>query len=511
MAEVSDNRRIAKNSMMLYIRMFIVMIIGFYTSRVVLQALGQEDYGLYGVVGSFVALFASLNSAMYGATSRFLTYSLGKKDKQQLKTTFDSAIVVHFWMAVLVFVLAESIGLWYVNNRLVMPPDRVLAANVVYQTTIIALLLNIMQVPYVASIIAHERMGIYAYVDVINVVLKLIIVFIMNALPYDKLISYACLMLLVSATVFLIYKGYTSKHFEECRFGRTHSRQTCKEIASFFGFNMFGNFGNIFNPQAINILINRFFGLVYNAANGIATTVSGMVNAFTGNMMTAFIPPITKSVAEEDMAKTEGLIALGMKMSLFFYALFAIPIIAETETIMSVWLVEVPPKSEIFTRLIVGGIMFEVIRRIVCAGIYAKGKIKFVSICIGLLQIINPFVVWFIFRHNPKPELAYLSSVVVHAILAVIIIGVSRNYLKGFRAALIAAATLKMIAIIVAVLVAAWYLKEQLPQTLWRVIVTGVVSTIMLSLLTYSVVLNSANRATVKGFIVGRIIKRRRI
>ena len=205
MLNISNNRTIAKNSIMLYVRTFFIMAIGFYTSRVVLGKLGQEDYAIYNLVGGIVAIIAFLNSAMYGATSRFLTVALGKGDPDYLKKTFDSAIVVHFWMAVAVFVIGETAGLWFVNSKLIIPENRMLAANVVYQTVLLTLLLNIMQVPFVSSIISHEKMSIYAYVDIINFTLKLVIVFIMAAMPYDHLISFSLLMLCVALVVFLIY------------------------------------------------------------------------------------------------------------------------------------------------------------------------------------------------------------------------------------------------------------------------------------------------------------------
>ena len=502
--EGSDNRRIAHNSLMLYIRMFVVMLVGFYISRVVLDVLGNQDYGLYGVVCSVVAIFASLNLSMRDSSIRFLTYSLGKKDSERLKVTFDSIVVIHFRMAALVLLIAESVGLWYVNNKLVFPSDRILAANIVYQSAVFSLILSILQMPYFAAIIAYERMKIYAYIDILNIAMKLIIVFLLYSLSYDSLICYAILMFAVSVVLFFSYKIYAQKNFAECRFERRHSKSVCKEIFSFLGFNTFGTFGNVFNVQAINILINKFFGLIVNAANGVATNLSNTVNLFTSSIMMAFTPPITKAVAEENSEKTEGLITLALKMSLFFFALFAIPVVVETEAIMDFWLVEVPPRSEIFARLIIGGMFLEVIRGVINTGIFATGKVKFVNLCVGGLLILNSVVVWIVFKYNSEPALAYLCALIAHAIIVAIVLVLAKRYVKGVRFWVLTKCVLQMIAIVVIVLITTFVAAAYMPQTLWRVVVTAAISTILLFLLTYIIALSKENRNSVKNILLKR-------
>lgn len=481
------------------------MVIGFYTSRVVLQELGQEDYGIYNLVGGIVGLLAFLNSAMYGATSRYLTVALGKGDTDNLKKTFDSAVVVHFRMAVAVFLIAETVGLWFINTQLVIPQERMLAANVVYQTAIFSLLLNIMQVPLVSSIISHEKMSMYAYVDIINFSLKLGIVFLLPVLPFDNLISFAVLMLLVAITVFLIYKVYTARKFAECRYKGKQDKSTCRELASFFGWNMAGNFGGLFNTQAIGVLVNRFFGLVYNAANGVAFTISNIVNALTGNMMVAFTPPITKAVAAEERERTVDLNRLGMKMSLFFFALFAIPVIVEADTIMRLWLVEVPPKSAVFCRLIIAGMLFEVIRRIAMINIHASGNIKLISIIIGTLLTINPFIGWLLYRMYPDPALAYACTIGTNIILAFISILIIRRYLNWFPVSALLVPVIKMLAVTAAVLIAVYYLSRLFEPTLWRVLLSAAASTVLLSALTYVFCLGRGERQRVGELVLGKL------
>ena len=507
MLNISNNRTIAKNSIMLYVRTFFIMAIGFYTSRVVLGKLGQEDYAIYNLVGGIVAIIAFLNSAMYGATSRFLTVALGKGDPDYLKKTFDSAIVVHFWMAVAVFVIGETAGLWFVNSKLIIPENRMLAANVVYQTVLLTLLLNIMQVPFVSSIISHEKMSIYAYVDIINFTLKLVIVFIMAAMPYDHLISFSLLMLGVALVVFLIYYVYTFRKFGECRFRGRHEKVICRQLTSFFGFNMIGNFGAIFNMQAINILINRFFDILYNAATGIATTVSNMVNALTGNMLVAFTPPITKSVASDDKERMASLTKLGMVMSLFFFALFGIPVVVETETVMAVWLGKgmVPPMSEVFCRLIIAGMLFETIRRIAIISIHACGRLKTISLCIGTVLTVNPFIVWLVFRHYPYAPMAYVCTIAANALLAAVSIFMIKRYFKWFNPWFLLWIVAKMLVVIAVTLVTTFWISTLLPPSLWRILLSAVCSTVMLSVLTYIFCMTKANRRMVVDYIAGKI------
>lgn len=507
MTPVSDNKRIAKNSIMLYVRTFFIMAIGFYTSRVVLNKLGQTDYGIYSLVGGLVGLIAFLNSAMYGATSRFLTVALGKGDKDLLKKTFDSTVVVHFWMSVVVLAVGESLGLWFINTQLVIPSDRMLAANVVYQTALFTLLLNIMQVPLVSSIISHEKMGVYAYIDIANYTLKLVIVFIMAALPYDHLISFALLMLTVAVAVFLLYYVFASRKFPECRYSGAQDRKICRELMSFFGFNMIGNFGSLFNVQAISVLINRFFGLVYNAANGIAMTVSNLVNALTGNLMIAFTPPITKAVASCENEKIESLTKLGMTMSLFFFAVFAIPVVVETEPIMSIWLGRgnVPVMSEVFCRLIVAGLLFEVIRRIAIISIHATGRLQRISIIIGSILTLNPFVAWILLRHYPSAPLVYCCTIAANAILAIIAVLLIKRYFKWFKSWGLLFAVFKMLVVIVASGFAAWAVSRQMEPSFWRILVSGACSTILLCVLTYLFCLTKDNRRVVVDYIAGKL------
>ena len=270
----SNNKRIAKNTIMLYIRMFISMVVGLYTSRVVLATLGVEDYGIYGVVGGVGAMMGFLNASMSGATSRFLTFELGRGDKDRLAKTFSSALIVHIAIAIIVFILAETVGLWFLCNKLNIPEGRMEAAHWVYQFSILATMLSITQVPYNATIIAHEKMDVYAYMEILNVTLKLLIVYLLTIGDFDKLKLYAVLTFAVSLIIMMIYRIYCLRHFKESRFHWVWDKTYLTPLLSFSGWNLYGNFGGIAGNQANNFVINSFFGVVMNAAASVAFTVS---------------------------------------------------------------------------------------------------------------------------------------------------------------------------------------------------------------------------------------------
>ena len=508
MLQDSDNKRVAKNSIMLYLRMLVTMVVGFYTSRVVLQVLGEEDFGVYGLVGGIVGMLAFLNSTMSGATSRFLTFELGRGDRQSLNSTFDSALVVHIWIALIAFVIAETAGLWFVNHKLVIPAERMIAANWVYQCAIISVVISIVQVPYVASIVAHEKMGVYAYVDIINVTMKLAIVFILMHSTWDNLILYAVLMMVITLLTGLIYRRYSIRHFEECRYTHKNTREMSKDIVSFFGYNMFGNFGVIFNMQVTNILINNFFGLVYNAASSISATVSNVVCAFSNNTIIAFRPPITKSYAARELDKSEDFMILGMQMCLFFFAFFAIPVIVETKTLLGIWLEKVPDQSDVFCRLMITSLLFETIRRVCLISIHATGKVRTVSLCIGVLLTLNPFIVYLVFRLLPVVSLAYVSNVFINLILSLIIMYLVKRQIPEFSLKRLLVCVLKMLTVIFFTMLIVYLSVRTLPANLLRVLVSALMSSVILSVGTYFFCLDKSKRQWVISFVKNKIRRR---
>ena len=282
---ISSNKRIAKNTVMLYIRMLLSVVVSLYTSRVVLEVLGVEDYGLYGLVGGVVSMFSFLNSTMAGATSRFLTFEMGKGDESRLKATFSSALIIHIGIALLVLLLSDTVGLWFLNNKLVIPEGRMHAAHWVLQFSVLGMMVSFTQVPYNAAIIAHEKMDVYAYVELLHVFLKLGIVYLLSIGNFDKLILYSFLVMAVNVLIAFVYRIYCIKHYEETKFSPHFDKKISKEIISFSLYNLLGNMGTVVNTQGTSFVINKFFGLIYNAAATVGTTVSSVVTGFSSNIM----------------------------------------------------------------------------------------------------------------------------------------------------------------------------------------------------------------------------------
>ena len=506
----ANNKRIAKNTLMLYVRMIINMAVSLYTSRVVLEVLGVEDFGVYNVVGGVVGMLGFLNATMSGATSRFLTYELGKGDKERLSLTFNSALIVHIAIALIVFLIAETLGLWFVYNKIVIPDGRMTAALWVYQFSILSAMISITQVPYNASIIAHERLDVYAYVEIVHTFLKLLIVYLLLIIAYDKLIIYAGLVLTVTTGIAIFYRIYCLRNFEESHFQLQTNRGIIKEILSFSGYNLFGNFGSIFNRQCTTILINNFFGVVFNAACGVATTVANIIASFANNVITAFRPPITKSYARGELSEVSGLTVMALKLAIFILCLLAIPAMIEMETLFSLWLVKVPEGAVTFTRLILVAIMFEIIRYIVTIDVHATGKVRYVSLFNGILMSLNPVMIYVVYKLFHQVYLAFVCEIIMQMTLSLIVIYLAKCYINqlSVREILKSIVSLLVVAVLVAFIV--WKLSLMQEGNFVRVVITTLESSILFSLLSYAIALNSSQRKYVNAYVLHKIMKLRK-
>lgn len=377
---------------MLYIRMFLTMIVGLYTSRVVLATLGVEDYGIYGVVGGVVAMMGFLNASMSGATSRFLTFELGRGDQKRLADTFSSALIVHIGIAIVVFILAETVGLWFLCNKLVIPEGRMTAAHWVYQCSILSAMLGITQAPYNASIIAHEKMDVYAYVEILNVVLKLLIVYLLVIGNFDKLKLYAVLMLAVSIVILSIYRIYCIRKFEETHFHWIWKKDILQALLSFSGWDVYGNASTLARTQGVNMLLNMFFGTVANAAAGVATMVQSILMQFSSNVVTAVRPQIIKSYSTGDIPRMKFLLLNSSRYIYLLLLLISLPILIETDFLLKLWLKIVPEYSIWFTRYLLLFNFFATISFVFAIGIHATGKVKRISLINGTLYLsVIPF------------------------------------------------------------------------------------------------------------------------
>ncbi len=412
----ANNRRIAKNTMMLYFRMLLIMAVSFYTSRVVLKTLGIVDYGIYNVVGGIVAMFGFLNSAMSSGTQRYLTFELGLGDAGRQKKVFITSMNIHIIISAIVFVLAETVGLWLLYNKMTIPQDRFGAAMWVYQCSVLSTMVMFMSVPYNATIIAHEKMSAFAYISILEVVLKLLIVYLLLIGDMDKLILYAVLMLTVQVIIRFIYNIYCRCHFEETKYSFLFDKPLFKEMLSFSGWNLWGNMAAVAFTQGLNILLNMFFGPVVNAARGVAVQVQHAVMQFSMNFQTAINPQITKSYATGDYGYMHSLIFRSSRFTFFLLLCICLPIFMEAETLLEIWLKEVPEYSETFLRLILCITILDAVANPLMVSAQATGRIKVYQFVVGGIQLMILPIAYIVLKLGGNPQ----SVFIVHLALCVI-------------------------------------------------------------------------------------------
>jgi O-antigen/teichoic acid export membrane protein len=400
--------------------MLLTMAVSLYTSRVVLDALGVEDYGIYSVVAGFVAMLGFLNNAMASGTQRFLSFEIGRKDQLRLSRVFLMSINIHFLIGFIVILLAETIGVWVLNTQLSIPPDRMIAANWVFHFSVLTFFVGVVSVPYNAAIIAHERMAVFAWVSIVEVFLKLFIVFALQWFGYDKLMMYAILTFVVSLVIRLLYGFYCNKNFVECKFKWFWDNSLFKTLVSYAGWNLWGNAAGVLSGQGVNIMLNIFFGPTVNAARGIADQIRGAVNGFVLNFQMAINPQIIKSYANDDLQYMHQLIFMGAKFSFFLLYLISLPVLFETEFLLNAWLVVVPEYTVVFTRLVIVNILVDSISGPLMTAAQASGKIKrYQSIVGGLLLFIVP-VSYLLLKIGYDPEITLVVSISI-SILALFV------------------------------------------------------------------------------------------
>lgn len=371
-----NNKRIAKNTLFLYFRMLLTMGVSLYTSRVILQTLGVEDYGIYNVVGGVVAMLGFLNSSLSGASSRFITYELGKGNNGDVKKMFSTILCIHFILAIAILIIGETVGLWFVYNKLVIPAERLTAALWVYHCSILTAIVSIVSVPYNSLIIAHEKMNAFAYISMVEVVLKLFIVWMLTLFPYDKLIIYAILYLIVQFVIRMIYNHYCTKHFDESRTMPSYHPKQMKEIFVYASWTMNGHLAIVGYTQGINILLNLFFGPVVNAARGIAAQVESAVFMFVQNFQMATKPQIIKSYASNNLEYMHKLIIASSKYGFYMMLLITFPILLCLDSILRLWLGIIPEHTVNFIYIILFVGLLNPLGIALTQGIHATGDIR---------------------------------------------------------------------------------------------------------------------------------------
>ena len=411
-----DNKRIAKNTLLLYFRMLLTMAVSLYTSRVVLQTLGVEDYGIYNVVGGVVTMFTFINSAMSSATMRFMAFELGRRDKEKLHQVFCTSMGIHALISLIILVLAETVGLWFLNTHMVIPETRMDAAHWVFQLSVLSTIVMMMSVPYNASIIAHEKMSAFAYISVLEVILKLAIVYMLVIFDIDKLKLYAALIFCVQILIRLIYGRYCSRHFAECHYKFVYDKPLFKEMTGFAGWSLFGNLAAVAFTQGVNILLNMFFGPVVNAARAVAVQVQNAIQGFVANFQMALNPQITKTYACGELEQMHRLVFASGRYSFFLLFFLSLPIIIEINPILSVWLDTVPEYTASFIRLTLCIMMVDALSNPLITAAQATGRIKvYQAVVGGILLLIVP-ISYIALKLGGQPEVVF----VVHFLIVVV-------------------------------------------------------------------------------------------
>lgn len=414
MVETSKNsKKIIKNTIMLYVRMLLLMAVTLYTSRIVLNALGVNDYGIYNVVGGVVTMFTILSGSLSTAISRFITFELGKGEQEKLKIIFSTAVSIQIILAIIVALIAETIGLWFLNTKMNIPIERIVAANWVFQFSIITFIINLISIPYNAAIIAHEKMSVFAYISIIEAILKLAIAILIRISPIDKLIFYAALICIVSLIIRAIYGYYCKYNFTECKYKLQWDSRLLKQMFSFAGWNFIGSSSALLRDHGGNILINIFFNPAINAARGIAVQVNTATQSFVSNFMMALNPQITKSYACGDYNYMMKLIYKGSRFSFYLLLILTLPIFLNTNYILELWLGIVPEHTIQFIRLILLFTLSESISQPLITAQHATGKIKNYQITVGGLQMLNLPITYIAFKNGTTPESIFVVAIII--------------------------------------------------------------------------------------------------
>lgn len=401
----SNNKRIAKNTAVLYVRMLFLMGISLFTTRVVLQALGVEDYGIYNVVGGIVALFAILSQALSSASSRFLNFEMGRGNFARLKAVFSTSVTIQIVLSIIIALLAEIGGIWFLNNKMVIPEERLVAANWVFQFSVLTFCVNLISVPYNAAIIAHEKMSAFAYISIYEGVAKLIVCYLVMVSPMDKLITYAALIFAIQLSVRFIYTWYCNRNFEECTYRFSNDKLLMKELFSYAGWNFIGSAAAVLRTQGGNIIINLFAGPAVNAARGVANQVNHAVSGFSNNFMTAVKPQITKSYAAGDIAYMTTLVNQSARFSFYLLLFLSLPIMVNIDFILGIWLKTVPDRTSIFVVLTMIFTMIESLSQPLMTAQLATGKVKNYQLIVGGINLLNLPVSYVLMKLGFVPEI----------------------------------------------------------------------------------------------------------
>lgn len=479
--------------------MFLSMGVSLFTSRIILNTLGVTDYGIWNVVAGVIVMFSFLNSSMVGCTNRFLSFELGRKDLCKLQKVFTTSLNIHIFIAIIILILGETIGLWFLHEKLVIPENRFFAAEVIYQITIISSIISVTQVPYNAMIIANERMNIYAYIEILNVSLKLLIVYMLYISPWDKLITYGILTLVVSIIIAMIYRIYCIRKLSSCKYQFTFDKDIAIPMLTFSGWDLYGNVAIIARTQGVNMLLNIFFTATMNAASAIATQVQTAVGVFATNVLSAFRPQIVKTYANDEKIIMVNLIREAAVYTTYLLLLLTLPLILEIDFILLIWLKNPPHYASILCQYTLLFNLIANLSTVLVSGIHATGYIKRSSFINGTCYLLVIPFAYIAYKAGMEAYFAYFFNVVAVCIGMIQNMFVLNKYVPEFKKKSFTMTILlrySIIAVITYTLVK--LLQSYMSPSFIRLCFTIIIASCILTLLTYTFILNTQERNFIK-------------
>lgn len=489
-----NNKRIAKNTLLLYFRMLLMMFVTLFTSRVVLDKLGVTDYGIYNVVGGVVAMLGFLNSSMSNAVQRYLSFEIGKNNEAGVNRIFNVSLFAHAGIAVFVFVVMEIVGVWYLNTHMNIPAERMDAANWVLQCSIFTTLFTIVQVPYNAIIISKEQMGIYAYISILEVVLKLLVVYMFAIGNFDKLKLYSVLIMVVTIGIMMIYRFYCTRKYKEAKFKFIKDWNLLKQIVGFASWNMLGELAWVFTGQGVNIILNSFFGPVVNAARGLAEQVNGAVNRFVANFQTAVNPQLIKNYASDQLGEMKTLLFRSTRFSYYLLLALSLPIILKMDFILHLWLKEVPDYTTGFCQLVLVSSLVSTLSNLLAQVARAYDKIRNYQIIVSIFLFLNFPLSYIVLKFGGSPLSTMFVNIGINAMLLFVRLRLTNRMIQMTYGSFIRNVLFPVIIVTAVALVIPLTIYFMLDNSIISFIIVCLVSFVSVGVSTYALGMNANER-----------------
>lgn len=503
-----NNKRILKNTVYLYMRQFVIMALSFFTTRIVLEKLGASDYGVNNVVGGFVSMFTVLNSILQTGTRRFLSLNLGKGDALVLKDTFSTAFVIHLIVGTFVVVLLETFGIWFLNSQLNIDSGRMVAANWVFQFSVLTVFLSITQTPYTAAVTSHENFSIYAFMSIFETVAKVAVLFLLIFIPGDKLIIYSALLLGVSAINISVYRVYCIRKFPECQFTLKVNHNLLKEMVRFSGWSVIANVFQVGNTQGVSILLNIFFSTLVNAARGLATTVTFTISQFVNGFIIAAEPQLVKYYGANDREHFEKLVFNITQYTLFLLAIFAVPVFMEIDYVLKLWLTEVPQYTSEFIKITIISSWLVNSYIMIDKAIIASGHIKQMALIGNTIPVIQLPLVYIFLKLGYSPVVTYIITLVPQFLGMFANLWISKHYINFPSGRFFFQIMVKNSLFIIIACIIPYIVREMMPDGLLRFLVVCSLSVFCTIGIMYSFAMNAETKQMVRQKVIGKIFKR---